>query len=79
MVLMCCRVWLLATVPGTSEALAEREFQVLGCTPGSRTHTGEVLNCQVKELWKEISRLCSMRGDKQDINRIFAEARTQAL
>lgn len=69
MVLMCCKAWSLATVPGTSEALAQRELQVLGCPPGSRTRTGEgcglthgkctlvkVLSCQGKELWEDMSR-----------------------
>jgi len=32
----------------------------------------------VKELWEEMSRLYSKRGEKREINRIFAEARTQA-
>lgn len=76
MVLMCCRAWSPA-VPGTSGALAQRDLKVLGCTPGSRTHTGEgcglthgkcplvkVLGCWVKELWEEMSGLCSVRGDK---------------
>lgn len=37
MVPICCRAWSPATVPGTSEALAQRELQFLGCTPRSRT------------------------------------------
>lgn len=46
-------------------------YGLLACR---RYTVAEQLCCQIKELWVEVSRLCSIRNDKKEINSIFSES-----